>query len=1215
MSTQTDYYIENVLGEKFRTFISMLSGQNYDQFLFKNYAPEEMKRNPLYKPDDIHYDFTQTYISILEAFRKLEQPDLSKKDIESKFTENVKEQIVSDQNGSTTFEFKQLPYLPTQTYLVEGFNMLPFNDKVYPTYTKSHTANSNLKNMIIYIMHLIALLDLSKIKIAELKKDLLQDNQFFKFYVPFLTSIYNKIVFPSDPTQKQNLENSVKDIVNNALDSIIESIVGIYKQEKYMKKQNTDNLGLSSFKSHTFKFNSVQYADGDDKIKMGDNNNVSDLFVLIRDTAAKYQSGNATDWVAVTKELVGVLIDATCHELKTQGKDATIAKIGGGITQQEINDAPKKAILNWHYMLDYTGGGGGLWGPGTGTGSDNFDFLYGPVHNVDNKKHLLDIKTQGGTTDGALVDENKLKHIKNVINAIESLADDKATTTSTKSTTAQYAGRIFLLTILMKELEFNTVINDGTPKGFDNGQVKKLIDAAVDAINKYGYVLTRFNAINDCLSNKKIMRKLSDDYAIKIGVELSLKLKLDENDNLVERQVTPSTKPTGINLANSDINRFFYNHVLLHEIYENFFNLIDARDSLRTDVKFAELKDKQRSPDLQHYRLNVKKIRTNQDLMMTGGYLQRGGAGSGSYGDIMLLKYIPPVTPNISGIWVTYTLEVPHDVITRFGTKLMKEIQKNVYIEAAGGKVKLFNDDNLNIDVNVITVQSAKNISAMRINHKLLYDQMINDSNSLWTTANSTSWAGLELKLAEHTLKEASKWERVFDENDPNYGYLVYPKIDANGNKTFVKFVEDGTCDYISSNNRRCLDILMSCAGSKFDDKSITGECKAMMEESFDGTSLTNVDVTDISKKISEISPDVALNVLRRFHFGSYLSEEETFPFNGFRRYRIQDVASWLREMKDGSDPSKKITRQKPLKKIIGDTEVKKILGYAEDKSKHPFFTYLQILVSWVNANYQILNPEEFKNTTFVSGNYLPESNKSYNIYQYSAPISRITLRSDMRNLTCGLERLKNSIINDVTGVRASSLISNIASMPLNIDMPFNRNGFVYPVRGGASTMYGGNGSNLESELKKINENYGYGLFNKIYDSLKESMRHIESKQIKIKNTTNEKIMNKLNSLKQVEDELRKSLVGLIERNRLYKASRGYINTYEMDDTEFTEVLKKHSNLLSIGSVYNKKARNLIDLFQTIANAISDKIETPQTQTPSAPSYIRPIRQTYNPIR
>jgi len=59
----------------------------------------------------------------------------------------------------------------------------------------------------------------------------------------------------------------------------------------------------------------------------------------------------------------------------------------------------------------------------------------------------------------------------------------------------------------------------------------------------------------------------------------------------------------------------------------------------------------------------------------------------------------------------------------------------------------------------------------------------------------------------------------------------------------------------------------------------------------------------------------------------------------------------------------------------------------------------------------------------------------------------------------------------------------------------------------------------------------------------------------------------------------------------LFRASRGQIDPFKLNQREFEQILTKHSNLLDLGNKYNKRATNLIDIFQTMINAIIDKLK------------------------
>jgi hypothetical protein len=278
-------------------------------------------------------------------------------------------------------------------------------------------------------------------------------------------------------------------------------------------------------------------------------------------------------------------------------------------------------------------------------------------------------------------------------------------------------------------------------------------------------------------------------------------------------------------------------------------------------------------------------------------------------------------------------------------------------------------------------------------------------------------------------------------------------------------------------------------------------------------------------------------------------------------------------------------------------------------------------LVQWVNANPQVLNPEETKNPKLISK--WPPINKSFRTYSYLNPYKPAEVR--LRGVSCGLERLKSSIMNELSGAQGSATISTIASVPLGIEMPLARPGFINPASfGNVIPMFGGGIYDTEAELQNINAQYGYKLFDQIYKDLSETMVGMTGdRKLKLTYNTQKNILGKLENFRKTEEELRKSLVGLIKRNQLYQASRGYVNPYSAaleDDNggnnRFAAVLAKHSNLLHLSSSYNKKAVNLIDLFQTITKAILGKMDEGNVQGISSygqpNTFSRPLTMGYH---
>lgn len=96
--------------------------------------------------------------------------------------------------------------------------------------------------------------------------------------------------------------------------------------------------------------------------------------------------------------------------------------------------------------------------------------------------------------------------------------------------------------------------------------------------------------------------------------------------------------------------------------------------------------------------------------------------------------------------------------------------------------------------------------------------------------------------------------------------------------------------------------------------------------------------------------------------------------------------------------------------------------------------------------------------------------------------------------------------------------------------------------------------------------------------------------QINLTNNSRNKIEEQLGKLKSAELEFYNSLARLVKRKELYDASRGHIDAYNLTDDQLTTVLTKHSNLLKAGNVYNKRADNLLVTFQSITNALIDKL-------------------------
>jgi len=285
-------------------------------------------------------------------------------------------------------------------------------------------------------------------------------------------------------------------------------------------------------------------------------------------------------------------------------------------------------------------------------------------------------------------------------------------------------------------------------------------------------------------------------------------------------------------------------------------------------------------------------------------------------------------------------------------------------------------------------------------------------------------------------------------------------------------------------------------------------------------------------------------------------------------------------------------------------------------KNNETLLNYFSILVEWVNANPQVLNPEEAKESCYKT--LYPKSNKSFATYEYLNPYRSAYLR--LSRLCEGTDRLKQSITNNLAGARGYAMMANVANtVQAGIEMPLNRYAFSYPYgQMGIKTMIGGHGD-IEAELQKIQNAYGYGLFTEIYSNLIRIMSDLKSPvngrpgcEMELSAASRSQIDSKLSRFKTAEEEFRKSLMSLIERVKLYQGSRGYIAALEdehipgIPDQNLQQVLAKHSNLLGLSAAYNKKAGNLLNIFQGLIRVLMGKVEELETKTAAT---VVPVRR------
>ena len=559
--------------------------------------------------------------------------------------------------------------------------------------------------------------------------------------------------------------------------------------------------------------------------------------------------------------------------------------------------------------------------------------------------------------------------------------------------------------------------------------------------------------------------------------------------------------------------------------------------------------------------------------------------------DFVITQIIPNY-PGIGNIWITPNRYISQSVLTIFGLNAIRQIPIELYNSPPNQPIRIFG---MQVHTTPIVNSIAQN--GFQFDYSKIFRQALQGAinRSLGTfPALLPIWHEREERLTEHMLRAATQWER--DGNE-------FKKKDATGN--FLEIKDADNCAFINVAVDQCLDFFTTCLYSS--DETFSTDCQKLMNFTFK----VNAPINKLKEEVLKIDPSVAFMILKKFKFGSKLVEEQFDPFKGFRRYKVESVSDWLNELKSGKErcvtpPSscQEPYDSRPLREQLGNEISDRILAMAQDTNSHSFFNYLDILVEWVNANPQVLNPAEILHPSIASR--WPEINNSFNLYDYLGPRAKKYLYG----LSCGLSRWRGSILNDLSGARGSSLISTVSNIPFDINMPLSRQGFVLQNPSVASlSMFGGNPNGITLDLQNLKTEYGYLIFKQLFDNLEYTMsRMLKSKKMRLSTPSRQNIVAKLEKLRMTEQKFNEGVTDLIKRNELYQASRGYVDSFGVEPNDFESILKKHSNLLNLSASYNKKAINLIDLLQQIANTMNAKL----VEEEKTVKYERPLTMGYH---
>lgn len=1233
-----DYKINEILGKNFKDFVGLLRGNDLSKFTFEALGDKSATTTGgQYKPNDLHYDFSQYVMAAAAAFREIEKPDTSRAEITGEYANDIYQmydEIVDMETGESpsggfaspamySLEFKALPYYKGKSvninYLSSVFHLFPYGKQIFENFDED--AHGGLVNAIRYLYHFISLLDLDNTNVKEVMALLRGVTppgpngslEFMGYVDQIVDTLSSSVYFTKEsklPSGDEPGKAIIRDAVINGLTAVAEEIIHELKNIPVNPGILPTKIDEVKTMDLTLPANMAQFPTqigtilGKLGVPVGD-------VAAIRDSLVNIHNGGSINLFRVVQVNAKALVPdegqrlayAVNSYMNPYFFDAVFAKSidakvisGYQVQQGGVLPKKKKAVLrkvgaiSKALAVNYT----------------SLPFLYGPETSglaapADNgKRNLTTQMTQGDKPANAnFVTQQLVDFI--------ALFNEKVTTFGTPQ---DNGSRIILLSLVTFMIENGVVF--GPILNTKRDELYNHIKKNVQAYNKF------YTRIKNIPNDSSILTRHRDSFVSEFVKRTSRDYTIDPQTKKLVHIPPPAPGslyqvPKGSNLDDPNdpagIRKFYLEVVAADpKFYSEFFNLVRLGDvgalkGYAGDVNLDEAKSLSIS-DLSKYRLNVRK-----NIGYTRLYnLQTGGANDSLYGDIVFISLIPdyPTDNSVGGIWLSRTYKVPEQEIISRGTDVVRSIARIVYISPQTG-IKIINVLGFDIDITDLARRIGTTGFFLKNYPGFLKRYLLNLASES-SLASRTTWKEGELMISEHMLREGNTWQRQGDH---------FVKLDRNGKEIDNVPIEDN-CAFIED-TRGCIDFLTQCLPAETETE-YENFCEKLLHFNFK----INVGMRILTDEVQKIDPQVAFAILRKFRFGSYLDEEKNNPpVKGFRRYKVQSVGSWLEELLTGLPkdkcigkiiPSNAVFGCGPLRDQLGKKLTDEIIAIAQDPKRYNFLNYLDILVHWVNANPQVLNPEEIDGVTLKQ--FYPPICKSYRTYNYVDPYKPAELR--LRGMSCGLDRLKSSIMNELSGANVSSTISTIASVPLGIEMPLSRYAFTNPIPfGGLTSMTGGHLYEIESELNKWNQAYGYELFDSIFRDLYSTMGNMVGKRgMRLSNTTSKSIEDKLERFKETEEALRKSLRNLIERNKIFQASRGHIDAFELNDSQLAAVLEKHSNLLAIGSAYNKKAVNLIDLFQTITKAILNKVDegsSIKSDTQSSQSkYQRPLTMDFH---
>jgi hypothetical protein len=692
------------------------------------------------------------------------------------------------------------------------------------------------------------------------------------------------------------------------------------------------------------------------------------------------------------------------------------------------------------------------------------------------------------------------------------------------------------------------------PEAITGTEYPKLVAIHKDLAQKikFAEVIIDYVKTNKSDFTKKINNIIANTMVPNIA---ETKEYLKASDDFVS--YTPS------NIKNDPAKKLTLENVLMWKVYgvvsknKAFFNKYFVLLNNNNPQQYDAAKSVS-SSNRKYWRLNVKKV--------TGAESSLTIFSNKIYNDIVYLdnvKQLENPGQNIMNVCID-----PNNCVNDVSVAGLYNMLRTLYFQDTD--VRTVNLKNSQIDIERAVRFGVGRTMNFYLSPDFTIDNILKNYGDKPSSSIGVSmeWIENEHRVTTELLRSKNRWMRK--ENT----FVLY---DENGKQVAVK--DDDNCALINRRGDECRALVYSC---------VNGNCEDLLNVDFNFTS----NVNHTMKEVQKMNPMVALTILDKYCFG-FLYKEVRFSPN-YKRKVVQTLDEWLNELqmtpapvRCAAEPSTgKVVQGTPgcgtLADQLGPVKLNAIKTMMNDPTKKSFFTYLEILSNWVNANPTVLNKYENENANTNLKH--AKNDPSFNLYNSARPYSKSV---GTRGVQCGLREIAESQLSEGNGYGIGNTVRTISniigSAPINLGL--TRNAPIGPSSRAFVFQRGGD------DYENINALL-YQNFTPVFHTMRDTYQIYTGRMIQagmeLSNNTKSKFSTAMKELRQRELDIIEDYKKLIKVQKIQESLGNKVRLDEMSDAERKLFLETQYNVGNTGARYNETITGVLAMFRAMERALNE---------------------------